>query len=80
MAESLYETLSRLEPPADPGGPPYRGWTIWYDAGLHSTGITYRETKWRARGPSGELIAHPDPGSTGDLAWVKAEIDRRMAA
>lgn len=28
--------------------------------------------------PPCELIAHPDPGSTGDLAWLKAEIDRRM--
>lgn len=83
MAETYdeqYQRRCRIEPPADPGGAPYRGWTIWYDAGEFEAGICYRATKWRARGPSGELLEHPDTGSTGSLVWLKAEIDRRMNA
>lgn len=71
------EYRRRSEIVAPPHAGTYRGWATWYEAGDFAHGICYRATKWWARSPTGELISHPDPGSTGDLAWLKAEIDRR---
>lgn len=83
MAETYdeqYERRCRIEPHAHVENPTHRGWTLWYDAGEFESGICYRATKWRARSPTGELLEHPDHGHTGSLVWLKAEIDRRMAA
>lgn len=74
--DSLYARRSAIVPPE--GATQYRGWSVWYDAGDFEHGICYRETKWRGCSPTGELIEHPNRASTGDLVWVKAEIDRRI--
>lgn len=77
MAEAFNDHLRVIEPHKHVENLRYRGWTLWYDAGEYQTGVCYRETKWRARSRGGKLIEHPDPGQTGDLAWLRAEIDRR---
>jgi hypothetical protein len=61
----------------------HRGWAVWFDPGHYEHGIVYRETKWRAKSPGGDLIENPAPGPgqkpVDGFAWVKAEIDRRAA-
>lgn len=75
---TLTETLSKIEPHRHVENLTHRGWVIWYDAGHFEHGICYRETKWRAQGPAGQLI-EPPRGSVGDLPWVKAQIDQRVS-
>lgn len=63
--------------------PLYRGWRVWYDFGHYQHGIVYRETKWRAQGPDGQLIENPGPRPDevpcDGHAWVLGEIDRLSA-
>lgn len=62
----------------------HNGWAVWFDQGHYEHGIVYRETKWRARSPDGELIENPAPApgqkAVDGFAWVRAEIDRRVGA
>lgn len=66
---------------APPAAPLYRDWKVWYDPGHYEHGIVYRETKWRAQSPHGELIENPSPGPGETIVdgyrWVLREIDRR---
>lgn len=72
---SLYDIV----PPE--AAPLYRGWQVWYDQGHYEHGIVYRETKWRALSPDGELIESPfpEPGEkpVDGYAWLCREIDGR---
>lgn len=72
-------SLSDIVPPA--AAPLYRGWKVWHDLGHYEHGIVYRETKWRALSPDGELLEHPfhKPGEkpVDGYAWLLREIDSR---